>query len=797
MPTDEAGHDPLIGQTLGHYRILEKIGSGGMGVVYRAHDEHLVREVAIKVLPLGTLADDSSRRRFRNEALTLSKLNHPNIATIYDFDTQKGVDFLVMEYIPGVTLSDILAGTSLPEKRVIALASQLAEGLSAAHEHAVVHRDLKPGNLRLSNEGRLKILDFGLAKLRVAAAVSVASETVSETHAMEGTLPYMAPEQVVGGEIDARTDIHAAGAVLYEMATGQRAFPTRDRAQLKSAILRSAPRPASSENPRVSPELSRIIEKCMEKEPENRYQTAKDLGIDLRRFERMLEGVSSTRDEASNPHPGLFSTSRNRLAVAMAVIVVLAVAAGFTWRKFGYRDSSATTTASIAVLPFADLSPNHDQEYFSDGLTEEILNALAKIPNLKVVGRTSSFQFKGKNEDLRVIGQKLNVSNVLEGSVRKDGGHVRITVQLIKTNDGFHLWSDTYDRNVSDVFALQDSIAAAITAALQLQLTAERTGNLQESVETTKPEAFQAFLQARYFSRLYNPDSSKKALEYATRAIELDPSYARAYALRADILLLAGEAVWTNYPEAVRRSREDGEKAIALAQNLPTGYRVVSQIQAEVDSNCAVAEKSLKKALELAPEDSDTLALSGRIAMCQGRLEEAVTVTRQALQLDPLRPLELTSLGQYLRDLGRYEEAHAALQRALDLNPNGGSLIDEVRGEVYLAQGRPIEALEEMEKEPAGYLHELGLSLAYFALGRKKESDEALQRLISEYADAAAYQIAQIYAYRAEVDAAFHWLNRAYEQHDPGLLWFKTDIKLKSLRGDPRYEELLRRMNLR
>ena len=317
MPSDEAGHDPLIGQTLGHYRILEKIGSGGMGVVYRAHDEHLVREVAIKVLPLGTLADDSSRRRFRNEALTLSKLNHPNIATIYDFDTQKGLDFLVMEYIPGVTLSDRLAETSLPEKQVIALASQLAEGLSAAHEHAVVHRDLKPGNLRLSNEGRLKILDFGLAKLRVAAAVSVASETVSETHAIEGTLPYMAPEQVVGGEIDARTDIHAAGAVLYEMATGQRAFPTRDRAQLKSVILRSAPQPASSVNPRVSPELSRIIEKCMEKQPENRYQTAKELGIDLRRFERMLEGVSSTRDAVSNAHTGLFSTSRDRLAVAI------------------------------------------------------------------------------------------------------------------------------------------------------------------------------------------------------------------------------------------------------------------------------------------------------------------------------------------------------------------------------------------------------------------------------------------------------------------------------------------------
>jgi eukaryotic-like serine/threonine-protein kinase len=485
-----------------------------MGVVYRAHDEHLVREVAIKVLPLGILADDSSRRRFRNEALTLSGLNHPNIATIYDFDTQQGLDFLVMEYIPGVTLSDSLANASLPEKCVATLGLQLAEGLSAAQEHGVVHRDLKPGNLRLSIEGRLEILDFGLAKLRLSATVGAASETVSEVHSMEGTLPYMAPEQVVGGAIDAHTDIHATGAVLY----GSRAVNERDFAARASA--------GGIGESQVSSELSRIIAKCLEKEPENRYQTAKDLGIDLRRL-GILEGVSSTRDEACGSQKGLSSTSRGRLKMAIALIVVLAIAAGFAWRKFFYRSSSATATASIAVLPFADLSPNHDQEYFSDGLTEEILNSLAKIPNLKVVGRTSSFQFKGRNEDLRSVGQKLNVSNVLEGSVRKDGGHLRITVQLIKTSDGFHLWSDSYDRNVSDVFALQDSIAAAIAAALQLQLTAGRTGILQQSVETTRPEAFQAFLQARYFSRLCNPDSSKKALEYATRAIELDPSYAR------------------------------------------------------------------------------------------------------------------------------------------------------------------------------------------------------------------------------------------------------------------------------
>lgn len=271
MTSEVSAHDPLIGQALGHYRILERIGSGGMGVVYRAHDEHLDREVAIKVLPLGTLADEPARRRFRNEALTLSKLNHPNIATIHDFDTQQGLDFLVMEYIPGVTLNNKLAEASLPEKQVIALGTQLAEGLAAAHEHAVIHRDLKPGNLRITADGRLKILDFGLAKLRASAAANPASETLSATQAMVGTLPYMAPEQVLSGEIDARTDLHAAGAVLYEMATGQRAFPAAERSQLTREILDSSPRPASHLNPRLSPELSRIIGKCLEKESEDRY----------------------------------------------------------------------------------------------------------------------------------------------------------------------------------------------------------------------------------------------------------------------------------------------------------------------------------------------------------------------------------------------------------------------------------------------------------------------------------------------------------------------------------------------
>ena len=301
MANHTIGQGALVGQRLGHCRIAEKIGAGGTGEVYRAHEDHLDREVAIKVLTPGTLADEHSRKRFRREALTLSKLNHPNIATIHDFDTQQGVDFLVMEYIPGIALSEKLAARPLPEKEVVALATQLAEGLSAAHEHEVVHRDIKPGNLRITTDGRVKILDFGLAKLRASAVASPASETVSESYSIAGTLPYMAPEQVLGGEIDARTDLYAAGAVLYEMATGQRAFPTVDASHLTAAILRRSPRPAGSLNPRLSPELSRIIGKCLEKEPEDRYQSAKELAIDLRRLQ---SGVVSGVQPPQRPPAG-------------------------------------------------------------------------------------------------------------------------------------------------------------------------------------------------------------------------------------------------------------------------------------------------------------------------------------------------------------------------------------------------------------------------------------------------------------------------------------------------------------
>jgi serine/threonine protein kinase/Flp pilus assembly protein TadD len=786
------------GGTLGHYQVLEKIGAGGMGEVFRARDQHLDRDVAIKVLPPGTLGDDSARKRFHKEALALSKLNHPNIATIHDFDTQQGVDFLVMEYIPGVTLSEKLAKGPLPEKDVINLGTQLAEGLSAAHEHGVVHRDLKPGNLRLTTDGRLKILDFGLARLRLPVTPTAPTASFSETQVMAGTLPYMAPEQLLGEETDARTDIHAAGAVLYEMATGQQPFAQVERAQLIGAILHRRPRPAASLNPRLSPELERIIEKCLEKGPGNRYQSAKELAVDLRRLARDKEAQGIAQEAPAVSRLAVVASRKVMLATA-AGIVILLLGAIFLPARMKRRFESARTSpamaASIAVLPFADLSPGHDHEYLSEGLAEEILNNLTKIPNLRVTARTSAFQFKGKNEDSRVIGQKLDVADILEGSVQSEGNRVRITVRLTKADVGLSLWSESYDRELKDVFAVEDDIATAVSSALQPRLLGRQSTATPPPSRSTSPEAYETFLQARAFFRTADTRLEPRAFDYLNRAIQLDPNYAPAYALRSVMTAESGLMGRRDLPAALANSRHDAEKAVELDPKLAAGYRALSETQAMADWDWQAAERSARRARELAPGDADVLGQCAYLAMSQGRIDEAIDLTRQGLELDPLQPGSYVLLGQILRDLGRYEAAHASFQRALELGPNQ-VWTHEMNGEVYLAQNRLAEALAEMEKEPEGFWRDFGEALAYHALGRRQDSDAALARLITEGQNVAAFQIAQVYAYKGETDQAFAWLDRACRQRDGGLGHLKADWLLKSLRKDPRYAQLLRRVNL-
>jgi len=527
-----------------------------------------------------------------------------------------------------------------------------------------------------------------------------------------------------------------------------------------------------------------------------------NLLTDLRPDSQSLDRRISSRrlhtvEPRGQPPRRILASSRAGLLVGAPVLAILVIVAAMAWYRYGATYSpAATPLASIAVLPFADLSPGHDHEYFSEGLAEEILNHLTKIPNLRVSARASAFQFKGKDEDSRLVGQKLDVVDILEGSVQREQDRVRVTARLIRAEDGLGLWSESFDRDLKDIFAVEDDIARAVTSALQLKLLAGKSPANFGTSGTTRPEAYEAFLHARYFAHMQDKASAKKALLYANKAIESDPGYAPAYALRADIQLKAGGMTWLDLSQASEAARHDTEKAIALDPNLADGYRVLSQIQSWIESNCSEAETSMKRALDLSPGDPDNLDQGGLLALCLGRPEQAAELWKQELLVDPLRPDEYLWLAQALRDLGRYDESHAALAKALDLNPNQISMIHEINGEVYLVQGRTREALAEMEMEPAGLFHDLGLALVYHALGQRQESSAALSRMLSEHSQDGAYQMAQVYGYRGEVDQAFEWLDRAYSQHDPGLMWFKTDLKLKSLRGDPRCSQMLKKLNL-
>jgi TolB-like protein/DNA-binding winged helix-turn-helix (wHTH) protein len=487
-----------------------------------------------------------------------------------------------------------------------------------------------------------------------------------------------------------------------------------------------------------------------------------------------------------------------KLAVLLFLAaIVAATIAGQYFRVARNRvDATSSKNTSIAVLPFEDMSPTKDQEYFSDGLAEQLINDLAKISGLKVVGRSSAFQFKGRNEDLREVGRKLGVANVLEGSVRRDGNHVRITAELIKANDGFQLWSQTYDREIKDIFGVEDEIAQAATEALRLKLLGGNGQPVASNLRSTNPEAYQAYLQAEYFlGRGQSKEDLDKALAYTDTAIKLDERYAPAWALRSLVQNAMAEAGLTGTTEGFREARDDAERAIALDPALGSAYLALARVQVFYDWDWDAGNTSLTKAAELEPGSVEVFRIRSYLARVVGDLDQAIKLYKQAIALDPLRTNSYSGMGYLLFVAGRYDQAQAALQKALDLNPQV-PLVHLNLGKILLAEGRPQQAHAEMEKEPSGWGKLTGLALAYRALGREQDSNAALAELIAKHHTFSAYQVAQVYAYRGEPDKSFEWLERAYEQRDAGLTEISTDPLLKNLRHDKRYTEFLKKMRL-
>jgi TolB-like protein len=580
------------------------------------------------------------------------------------------------------------------------------------------------------------------------------------------------------------------------MATGQLAFSGKTAATIFDEILNRDPVPPTQLNPNLPSELDSIIHKALEKDRDLRYQNASEIRADLQLLKRNLETGTFAASATAIPPAAPDRLHKLRtpwVTIPVALVLLLAIAlGGFFWLKHTKKPAPTLNSATIAVLPFADTSAAKDQEYFSDGLTEELINDLSMVPGMKVAARTSAFQFKGKNEDLRQVGQKLSVDNILEGSVRRDGKHVRITAQLVKADDGFPLWSETYDREIDDIFSVQDEIARAVTMASRIKLLDVPTSTGPRS---TNPDAYQAYLQGNFFSDRATHQDLDKALAYTDQAIKLDPKFAPAWALRSYVLNILGSAGMMDTSEAFTRSRKDAEQAIALDPTLARGQVALATSILYYSWQWQDAEAALKRAAAVEPNSAEVLSTQGQLTQILGHLDESVELYRRAAALDPLRATSQLRYGYSLFTAGRYEEAQAILQKALELNPQAANVHFGL-AQILLAQGLPQQALTEIEKEPLDWGKLTGEALIYHDLHRPHDSDAALNKLIETHHADAACQVAEVYAYRGESDKAFDWLTRAFLQRDPGLPGLKTDPLFKNLRADSRYTALLTQLNL-
>jgi TolB-like protein/Tfp pilus assembly protein PilF/tRNA A-37 threonylcarbamoyl transferase component Bud32 len=767
----------LIGQTISHYKIVEKLGEGGMGVVYKAEDTKLKRTVALKFLSAQSLETQQEKTRFVHEAQAAAALDHPNVCTVHEIDEAEGQTFIAMAYVEGHSLREKIASGPLKLEAALDLAIDVAQGLQEAHEKGIVHRDIKSGNIMLTSKGQAKITDFGLARLAGGTKVTKTGTTV-------GTVAYMSPEQARGEAVDHRSDIWSLGVVVYEMLTGQLPFKGEHEQAVTYQVVNENPDPITALRTGIPMELERIVNKALAKNPGERYQHVDEMLIDMKAVKKEVEsGLKTVRQTRAK----LLSGKRAYWYIGIITVVILLMVGGL---YIFPRNKKAIDR--IAVLPLENLSGDLEQEFFVDGMTDALIADLQKIRALHVISRTSVMQYKGVRKPLPKIAQELDVDAIVEGTVLREGNQVRITARLIHASTDRQLWADRYDRELRDILALHSEVAQAIAREVRVALTPQEQARLA-GVRTVNPEAYELYLRGRDQVFKFTIVAYEKAVEYFQQAIEADPDFAQAYAMLAGCYVYFGWSGHMPLEEARSRAAPPLRKAFEIDDALSEAYHALATIKFYFDWDWVGAESEYKRAIELKPSNGEAHGQYSWSLMAMGRFDEAIAEAKRSLQLDPVLPLANWVMGYVYYCARHYDQAIAQYRQMAELEPNNPGAEWNI-ADVFAQIGRYDDAVRARQK---------ALSL----LGAPPEEIAALDSAYSESGPEGYWSwhknrsvgrpavTAIIYAQIGDMDRAFALLEKGYEENSPEIHLLKVKPSLDPLRDDPRYHDLLRRMN--
>jgi eukaryotic-like serine/threonine-protein kinase len=789
----------MISENISHYRILHRIGSGGMGEVYMAKDTDLDRIVALKILR-GDLASNPDRLvRFVQEAKAASALDHPNVAHIYEIGEADGVSFISMQYVEGTTVESMIQEDPLETKQILAIAIHVASALEEAHAKGIIHRDIKPSNIMMTPRGQAKVLDFGLAKVSPAVQQGDMSNLVTQVETVPGmivgTVQYMSPEQTLGKVVDHRSDIFSFGTTLYQMATSRLPFSGETPTETMNLVINATPEPIARFSNKIPYELERIIRKCLEKDPDRRYQSARDMLIDLKHLQR--DSLSGEKPAVTLPE-AVPRTNRywKYVGLGLVLFALAAISIGIYFSR-----NRAQTIHSLAVLPFINGNADSGMQYVSDGITEGIINSLSRLPELKVLASGTVFQFHGETVDPRNVGKELGVDAVVTGRVIQQNDMLIVQVDLVNTSDGTQVWGERYSKRLSDMVQLESDISTSISDELRLKLTGQQKERLNRH-NTENTEAYQLYLKGRFYWNKRSEDGFRKAVESFERAIDLDPEFALAYAGLADCYGLLSNWGFIPPKEGYVKAQEAETRALALDDELAEAHTSLAFISVNYNWNFPLAEKEYKRAIELNPNYATAHHWYSLYLSQMGRSEEAINEMQKALQIDPLSAIINSNLGYTYYLARRYDPAVDQLKRTLDLIPNFG-LAYQYLGLSYVEKRMFSESLAFLEKanqaSPEYHAFRASLASTLAKSGNLPEAEKYLQDLesTSRRRYVSPVDMAYVFAAMDRKDLAFELLEKAYSERSDLLVYMKVEPRYDPLRQDPRFDDLIRRIGLR